>query len=118
MTSPHVCFSLQSALEWALFLLRLGAVGPGLARGGHTRGPEGEQQIRGWGPMDRQHTVTAGGSGTSFVYARAAVVALLSTLWIGHLNVIWGLLGITERSHVQRTEFLEENDTPAIGSHN
>lgn len=53
---PQVCFSLQSAVAWALFRLRLGRGGPGLARGEHTCGPDGEQQITGWGPVEGYFT--------------------------------------------------------------
>ena len=80
--SPHVCFSLQSALEWALFLLRLGTEGPGLARGGHTRGPEGEQHIRGWGPEDREHSYSRDLL-VSFVNALTAVVVFSLSSGLG-----------------------------------
>ncbi len=53
---PQVCFSLQSAVVWDLFLFLLGRGGVGLARGGHTWGPDGGQQINGWGP-EKQNIV-------------------------------------------------------------
>lgn len=60
--SPQVCFSLQSAAAWDLFLFRLGSKGPGFALGGHTWGPDGEQQITGWVPggEERGHYVNVG----------------------------------------------------------
>lgn len=44
---PHVCFSLQSAVEWHLLRLRFGAGGAGFIRAGPTWGPDGVQQMTG-----------------------------------------------------------------------